>query len=82
MRGKIGNTKHVRVLPNATNIIVSVPGLNLLGYAIVIRDYGRSVKLANTYSGAVNYGDQAVGVYWIHLILHLVNYIPSKEPRN
>ena len=53
--GNLGEIKHVRVLPTRTNIIVSLPGLKLLGYKIVIRNYGRPVKITNTYSEAVIY---------------------------
>ena len=67
--GNLGDIKHVRVLPNATNIIVSLSGLKLVEYEILIRIYGRSVKLTNTFSGAVIYRDLAAGVYWIHLQL-------------
>ena len=48
-RNQEGEIKHVRVLLTATNIIVSLSGLKLLGYEIVIRNYGRPVKLTNTY---------------------------------
>ena len=67
--GKLGEIKHVRVLPTATNIIVLLSRLKLLGYEIVIINYGRPVKLTKTHLGAVIYGELAAGVYWIHLQL-------------
>ena len=61
--GNLEEIKHVRVLPTATNIIVSLSGIKLLGYKIVIRNYGRPVKLTHTHSRAVVYGELAAGVY-------------------
>ena len=59
----LNGTKHVRVLPNATNIIVSVSRLKLLGCELVIRNHGHAVKLTNSYTGALIYGALAAGVY-------------------
>ena len=65
--GNLGLISNIKVLASLRSIILSVSGLQSLGYELVFRKHPQPVEIKNIESGAVIYGVLAAGVYWIHL---------------